>query len=84
MRWRYGVPDAAIDGFALLPGEYFAFANDLSRWETVSGAIDGQSFTYTVQQWTLVEEREIADTHDFTEMQFVLNDEGRGWLAAQP
>ena len=81
VRWRYGVPSAQIDGFALLPAEYFAFANELGRWDTVTGPVDGQSLTYTVQRWSLVDEHENADTDDYTEIQFVLTDEGRAWLA---
>ena len=83
VRWRYGIPSAQIDRFALQPAEYFAFANELSRWETVTGLVDGQSLTYTVQRWSLVDEHETADSDDYTEVQFVLTDEGRAWLADQ-
>ena len=83
VRWHYGIPAAAIDGFALLPSEYYAFAKDLSHWEIVTAVVDGQSLTYTVQKWSLVEEREVADTNEYTEMQFVIEDEGRDWLNAR-
>ena len=84
VQWRYSVPHAEIGGFSLQPAEYYAFSNDLSRWATVTGLVRGQNLTYTVQQWSLVEEREIADTAEYTEMQFFLTDEGRVWLAERP
>jgi hypothetical protein len=84
VRWRYSTPHAEIGGFALLPAEYYAFSNDLSRWATITGPVNGQTLTYTVQQWTLVEEHEIADTAEYNEMQFLLTEEGHAWVATHP
>lgn len=82
VRWRYGVPQAELDGTALLPAEYFAFAADLSDWVTVPTVIDSQPSVITVQRWRLVEEYQTADTDDYTEMHFRLTAAGRDWLTS--